>query len=685
MKISYDSGCYPGRMSSFYSSNVASFLEEQNEIVFAALHSGYARTGHTTLFSEQTLTWEADLQSLRSILTQLVSKRQEANAWTLIFEYSIPRREKRIDIVLLTKTLIVLVECKRALATTDARRQVEEYALLLHYFHQPSQRRRIYPVVVAAKVNLLRSGVEDSISRQRELGFDSLPTFWISPVRSLLWEQIADALFLLEERAETAIDTDDWLNGRYFPVPTIVEAARDLRNGLKLREIAHSEASEHEITLVTDTIHGFVNEAEALQQHVICFLTGVPGSGKTLVGLSLAHLGEKREDAIHFMSGNGPLVEVLQENFRRQAMRDRVPAAEASLQAKTLIEMVHVFARTYMERDTERPPSNHVVIFDEAQRAWNKKQNMAKFNRPFSEPEMLLGLMARHVDWSVVIALVGGGQEINSGEAGLEEWGRAIANSPKPWRVIASHEVLEGGPSTAGRRLFPPDVNSSNVETNPYLHLRTSNRSLRTDSLASWVNAILDSDIAKAQSLRITEKYPIFLTRSLQQAKQWLTDQSLAESRFGLVGSSGAQRLRGEGLEPSSSFHAEYPWHHWYLSPRTDVRSCYQCEVFATEFEVQGLELDWVGLCWGGDYIRSENEWLGRDLRTGSATTRWGTIKNDERKAYRKNAYRVLLTRARQGMILFVPAGDVRDSTRSPQEFDLVANYLVRCGVIALP
>ncbi len=672
-------------MSSFYSSSVASFLEEQDEAVFAALHSGYAHTGHTTLFTEQTLTWEMDLQSLRRALTVLVTKRQEANSWTLIFEYSIPRREKRIDIVLLTETTIVLMECKRALATTDARRQVEEYALLLHYFHQPSQRRRIYPFVVAAEVHLLRSGVEDSTSRQRELDFDSLPTFWIAPVRNLLWEQVTDALLRLEERAEQAIDAADWLNGRYFPVPTIVEAARALRSGLKLREIAHSEASEHEISLVTDTIHGFVSEAEALQQHVICFLTGVPGSGKTLVGLGLAHLGERREDAIHFMSGNGPLVAVLQENFRRQAMRDRVPATEALLQAKTLIENIHVFARTYMERDTERPPSNHVVIFDEAQRAWNRAQNMAKFKRPYSEPEMLLALMARHADWSVVIALVGGGQEINSGEAGLEEWGRAIANSPMPWRVIASPEVLEGGASTAGRRLFASDSTSRTVETNPYLHLRTSNRSLRTESLASWVNAVLDGDVAKAQSLKVTKRFPIFLTRSLSGAKQWLKDQSLADSRFGLVGSSGAQRLRGEGLEPSSSFHAEYPWHHWYLSPRTDVRSCYQCEVFATEFEVQGLELDWVGLCWGGDYIRSGDEWLGRDLRTGSETTRWSAIKNDERKAYRKNAYRVLLTRARQGMILFVPEGDIRDSTRRPHEFDEVASYLTRCGVIALP
>ena len=582
-------------MTAFYSATLAVFLNESEETILATLHSGYAHSGHTSLYSEQTVTWEADLKLMSRALSALVTERPKAAFWTVIFEFSIPRKEKRIDIVLLTETNIVLLESKRKHVDAEARRQVEEYALLLHYFHKPSYRRRILPLVVASNVEVSRARLEETAARQQELLIDSLPTYWIAPVRGLVWEEVCKVLVELAERDEAVLDASEWMDGRFYPVPTIIDAALALRSGLKLREIAHCEASEHEIEAVTEAIQEVIANAEKSKEHVICFLTGVPGSGKTLVGLSLAHLGEKREDAIHFMSGNGPLVAVLQENFRRQAMQEGVRAPEASLQARTLIEMIHVFAKTYMERDKERPPSNHVVIFDEAQRAWNRAQNMSKFKRPYSEPEMLLGLMARHEDWSVVVALVGGGQEINRGEAGLEEWGRAIAASPTKWKVVASEEALHGGTSTAGRLLFPPDVVGCAIETNHFLHLRTSNRSLRAESLASWVNAVLDGDVSKAESLKITDKFPIFVTRSLKHTRQLLETHSLANSRFGLVGSSGAQRLRAEGLEPDSTFHAKYLWHHWYLSSRTDIRSSYNARCLPRSLKYRG----WSLIGWG--------------------------------------------------------------------------------------
>ena len=218
---------------------------------------------------------------------------------------------------------------------------------------------------------------------------------------------------------------------------------------LDIREIAHSEASEHEIQFVRDTIQGFVDQARSNHQCAICFLTGVPGSGKTLVGLSLAHADQNRADAIHFMSGNGPLVKVLQHLFTQESRKSGTSVAQARIEAKTLIENVHVFARYHTE-DNLRCPSNHAIIFDEAQRAWNRAQNKKKFARDYSEPQMLLKIMERHEDWGAVIALVGGGQEINDGEAGLEEWGKALSESAKDWVIYASPEVLEGGPSTAG-------------------------------------------------------------------------------------------------------------------------------------------------------------------------------------------------------------------------------------------
>ncbi len=293
---------------------------------------------------------------------------------------------------------------------------------------------------------------------------------------------------------------------------------------------------------------------------------------------------------------------------------------------------------------------------------------------------MLLQIMERHDDWAVVIALVGGGQEINDGEAGLEEWGRAICERKKPWLIYASSEVLSGGISTAGRQLFHDGGRETRIKTSAFLHLRTSARSLRSEQLAFWVNQVLAGKAEEAASSRVTESFPILLTRSLRTMRQVLKKQALGNSRFGLVGSSGAARLRAEGLEPSAAFHANYQWEHWYLAARSDVRSSFRCEVFATEFEVQGLELDWVGLCWGGDFIWSPGGgWQPRNLRHGRES-KWHLIRHSEKQMYRTNAYRVLLTRARQGTVIFIPPGDAQDPTNEPKQFDETAEYLLRCG-----
>lgn len=502
----------------------------------------------------------------------------------------------------------------------------------------------------------------------------------MAPVLESSWEALPRLLLEVNKHTAGQQSAEEWDASPYFPVPSIIEAALALKSGLSIREIAHSEASEHEIESVRETIQSYVDAARLERRHAICFLTGVPGSGKTLVGLSLAHSEANKESSIHFMSGNGPLVKVLQHLFTRESMQKGASAVEARAEAKTLIENVHVFAR-YHADENPAAPSNHAVIFDEAQRAWNQAQNMKKFRRPYSEPEMLLQVMERHEDWAVIVALVGGGQEINDGEAGLEEWGRALKASAKDWIVYASPEVLDGGPSTAGHRLFEGAGKHGEVQTSSALHLRTSNRSLRAEQLATWVNRVLDGDAEGAASLRVTERFPIFLSRSVSETRAKLQEQVKGANRCGLIGSSGAARLRAEGLEPSSSFHAEYPWEHWYLAPETDIRSSFQCEVFATEFEIQGLELDWIGVCWGGDFVWDESVgWRLRVLRHGESS-KWNTIKNSERRTYRRNAYRVLLTRARQGMVIFVPRGDSEDPTNSPHEFEATARYLVRCGV----
>jgi hypothetical protein len=673
---------YPGEvqlpMASYFRSTVTHFLDTKDSEVLAKLTLGYANSGFAQMHTDQPLTWWSDLVDLRHTLHELTSTHQSSGDWQLLLEFSIPRKERRLDAVLLTGSEIIILECKSGDATPEALRQVEEYALLLHYFHKPSHQQRIYPIVVSPSASMLHS-----VIRQRELTFPTLPSFWIAPTTIASWSALPKLLTSIPEGSAPSPDGAAWEDGAYSPTPTIIDAALALRSGLNIREIAHSEAAEHDIESVTEEIRSIVAAAKSGQQHAICFLTGVPGSGKTLVGLSLAHLSESRTDAIHFMSGNGPLVSVLQELFRQQAMRHKVPSAEAGIQAKTLIENVHVFAKTYTDEDQHRAPSNHVIIFDEAQRAWNRAQNQSKFRREYSEPEMLLKIMQRHQDWAVVIALVGGGQEINNGEAGLEEWGKALHESSCDWQIYASPEVIAGGPSTAGHKLFESHTELKSIHQRDTLHLRTSNRSLRADNLAKWVNFVLDGRAADAAALNMTGKFPIFLTRDLDEVRAKLKAVALGHSRFGLVGSSGAARLRAEGLEPNSDFHGAYPWHHWYLAPRQDVRSSYACEVFATEFEIQGLELDWIGLCWGGDFIWSGTAWLPRDIRYGSQT-KWGSVHKTERQLYRKNAYRVLLTRSRQGMVIYVPRGEEADPTRNPSELNQTADFLIQCGVTAL-
>lgn len=673
---------FPGEtratMASFYRSNVAEFLTVSEDQILASLSVAYANRGYISQYSDQTLTWERDIRSLRLSLEACVRDNEVARKWGIILEFSIPRKELRIDAVLLVNSEIVIIEAKAGTAFFQAKRQLEEYALLLHYFHKASANRRIVSIMVSPA-----SGEPDfDMINQLEM-FPQLATYWVSRPINTSWQSLPTVLGVIARRSTEILSVNSWDDSPYHPVPSIIEAAIALRSGLSIREIAHSEASEHEISMVGGAIQSYVDKACSEGKHIICFLTGVPGSGKTLVGLSLAHSHENQANTIHFMSGNGPLVKVLQHLFTQEAKKEGNNAANARARAKTLIENVHIFAKYHVE-DNLNEPFNHAIIFDEAQRAWNRNQNKRKFNRDYSEPEMLLRIMERHADWAAVIALVGGGQEINDGEAGLEEWGRALAQSSKNWHIFASPEVLEGGPSTAGRRLFDDDTQKIEVNTNPALHLRTSNRSLRAEKLATWVNYVLDGDADHAAALNIAEKFPIFLSRDLNDTRAKLRQQAIGPIRYGLVGSSGAARLRAEGLEPGSTFHNDYPWEHWYLASDKDIRSSFQCEVFATEFEIQGLELDWIGLCWGGDCVWSPSRsWQLRKLLLGP-NSRWTTIKNTDRLAYRKNAYRVLLTRARQGMVIFVPRGDPTDSTNEPADFNSTANFLLRCGMTPL-
>ena len=582
-------------MACFYHATVAEFLSQTDDTILARLAVGYAERGYTTQYADQTLTWERDLHSLRTSLLQCVSASNGARAWGLILEFSIPKKELRIDIVLLIGETVVILEAKTGEAGAQAKQQIEEYALLLHYFHKASNDRRIVPVLVTnepATPNLLDLN-------QQEF-FPQLSSYWITPVLRSSWDQLASLLLEVARHSHGQLLATDWQLSPYFPVPNIIDAAIALRSGLSIREIAHSEASEHEIQDVCAVLQSYVDLARTENHHAICFLTGVPGSGKTLVGLSLAHSTENRASAIHFMSGNGPLVKVLQHLFTQESRRAGASTPQARTEAKTLIENVHVFARYYTE-DNPGSPSNHAIIFDEAQRAWNRAQNRKKFKRDYSEPEMLLG------DHGAPHGL-GGRHRTCWRWSGVQRWrgrprgmGQALVSPDEPGgrRIHASPEVLEGGASTAGHRLFDPTAPAAEVHTSTSLHLRTSNRSLRAEQLATWVNLVLDGQADAAAALDVTRRFPIFLSRDLAETRRKLRDER--ERRQPLWPCRLLRRrafVAPKDSNPTRPFTPTTRGSTGISPAKIDLRSSYQCEVFATEFEIQGLELDWIGLCW---------------------------------------------------------------------------------------
>jgi DUF2075 family protein len=343
------------------------------------------------------------------------------------------------------------------------------------------------------------------------------------------------------------------------------------------------------------------------------------------------------------------------------------------------IQHIIDFLRQYLTAELGEPVE-HAIVFDEAQRAWDERYGRQKFGRTASEPRLLLEIMGRHEDWCALVGLVGGGQEINTGENGIAEWGNALRSLPSEiaaqWTVYGPSTVLEGDRSTAflGLGELPRVVH---VETDEALRLVVPLRSYRSPRVAEWVEAVVEGDSAQAAALfEELDQYDIVLTRDLEGARAWLKAIARGERRYGLVASSGATRLRAEGLGVSLNATDREKIAHWYLNPREDVRSSFALEVTANEYTTQGLELDFVGLCWGGDFTYLDGAWKTRQFRGN----KWVQAKGDRRRFIR-NSYRVLLTRAREGMILWVPSGSASDSTRDPKRFDATAEFLRACGV----
>jgi DUF2075 family protein len=486
---------------------------------------------------------------------------------------------------------------------------------------------------------------------------------------------------LLQQAQGGTLDEARWLGAPYRPTPTIVEAARALYAQHSVEAIARHDAGAKNLHTTTLRIEELVDQAKATSRKIICFVTGVPGAGKTLVGLNVATQRRERDQPTHavFLSGNGPLVAVLREALtrdelaRRKRLGEKTQKSRVANPVKAFIQNVHHF-RDEALRDP-KPPVDHVVIFDEAQRAWNAKKTASfmrqKKGQPdftHSEPAFLISYLDRHRDWAVIICLVGGGQEIHSGEAGISQWLEAANRHFPHWDLYISSQLTDSE-YAAGNTLALLQ-GKPNIHHEDGLHLAVSMRSFRADNVSNFVKAMLDCESQQAHQAvsQLIQRFPVAITRDLGLAKQWIRDHARGTERYGLVASSKAMRLKPHAIDIRVAVDP-IPW---FLNDREDTRSSYYLEDCASEFQVQGLELDWTCVSWDGDLRHTGSGWSFHDFRG----KKWQSVKNAENQAYLRNAYRVLLTRARQGMVIFVPPGDPNDPTRLSSFYDPTYRYL---------
>ena len=658
-------------MPALYIDPLLDFLDINPEQLLGRLTNGLAQEGFDTT-TLTTFSWLREIAELQTAFRGLLVLLPSAAQWTILFEYVLPIVGQRVDCVLLAEDVIYAIEYKGGSSATarSALQQAQEYALNLVDFHEASRHRTAIPIAVGA----FRTSIPLDITSEHQGAA-------ISP------GELPDTIF----RSQSTwggkcpfIQAGEWNQSRYFPVPTIVQAASAIYRDHNVKELARSRAGTDNLETTQLAVTNLVLDARLRGVKKLLVITGVPGAGKTLAGLNavqlLAHELDLDVEQASFLSGNGPLVAVIQEALRR-SIGSRTRGAARSVRSR--VREVHRFVRD--SYGSSVAPADRLIVFDEAQRAWTAAKNLKKFGRDVSEPEMVLEIMGRHKGWAVIVALVGGGQEIHGGEAGLAAWGDAIVKHTD-WEVITSPEAVLGGPSVAGSRLFREGcAEVPRLKREASLHLAISKRSFETDITAAWVNAVLDGRADEANTLA-SRGLPICVTRDIQAARSWLRAKAKGNRRAGLIASSGAARLRADGVEtPTFNFLGGIDYVKWFLEPAGDHRSSNQLEIALSEFEMQGLEIDVAGLLWGGDLVFPGGQVVARSLRGRQWCAVVGTgdpqASADDPRTRIQNKYRVLLTRFRKGMVIFVPLGSADDLTRAPLDFDGVYDYLLRCGV----
>lgn len=643
-----------------YHNKISKFLDDAKETVLGHLAIGV--TNHQLLFQQRT-SWDHQIAFLQLALQNLPTD------WYLILEYPIPRRSKRIDVIIIAYDVIFVIEFKdkETKYSSEAISQVEDYSLDLRDFHKKSAARTIIPIVWASEAKDLENILANN-------GDFVKPVMFVNS--SNLHKTIISAFEFFTDHLSAAIIPLAWDTSEYLPTPTIIEAAQHLFSGQNVKEISRSHAGSENLTATTDSILIAIKQAQENDEKIICFITGVPGAGKTLAGLNIVHNVENNSGKGIFLSGNGPLVKVLTEALARDnAKRKNIPLTQSRREI-AFVQNVHQFLDFY--HNNEQIPQDKIILFDEAQRAWNAEHSKRKFDRDFSEAEMLFNILNRNKGWAVIVALIGSGQEINTGEAGLAEWGKTIFEKFSNWRIYISPELKEGSSQISNYKLFETAPIGLSITELSELHLKVSIRAYKVEKLSEWVVCILEDEPSTAKSLleNHLKEYPIFLTRNLETARKFLRNKNRGHRRTGLIASSGAKRLRPLGLDVTNEIDVA----NWFLNSKEDVRSSSFLEIPATEFAVQGLELDWVGLCWGDDFRKEDEGWSYHAFK-GS---KWQLERQEQRKQFIKNKYRVLLTRGREGLIIFIPQGSDDDHTRPRKNYEQTYQYLKNTGIIEI-
>lgn len=648
----------------YYDSDIKNFLGEDIHAILGKLSTHH----EFKLTEQQRNSWISEIDILKKGLKGF----EEGH---VILEYTVPRIGRRVDAILIVSGLLFVVEFKIEDKSYKkaALNQVIDYALDLKDFHEGSHELFIIPVLCSSGAsecafvpNFTILNSISGIQKCNQNSFRNIITCSISAYKKF---------------SKPTLSADMWINSRYKPTPTIIEAAKALYRTHTVRDISRNDASAFNLSKTINEINKIIEYTKDNHLKSICFITGVPGAGKTLAGLNIAveqqHI-HQNEHAV-FLSGNGPLVAVLQEALARdQQERENIKKSEAKRKAQEFIQLIHHFRDDALA--AEHAPIERVVIFDEAQRAWTRemleafmKQKKGIMNFSQSEPEFLISIMNRHEDWAVIVCLVGEGQEINTGEAGLQEWFTALNTKFPEWNIFISNQLFES--EYLSNKSLKSSLEDIKYTLVPELHLAVSLRSYRSENVANFIRMLLDFDLENArEAYRLVSKnYPVVLTRNLRIAKNWIREHAKGTQRYGQIASSGAKRLKSEDVWVQSKIDPIA----WFLNDEDDVRSSYSLEDTATEFDIQGLELDWAIVCWDAN-LRVGPEGFEFYSFTG---TKWHTIHKFEDKIYLKNAYRVLLTRARQGFIIFISEGDDSDRTRKKFFYDNIYNYLKTIGI----